>query len=45
MIARRRIVKGFLRSLMLNAFCLQETKMQSMSESIVWSLGTSRFLE
>ena len=38
------MVKALLRSQKLDIFCLQKTKMQFMSDSIVRSLGTGRFL-
>ena len=43
--SKRKIVKALLRSQKLDLFCLQETKIHSMSEGIVRSLGSGRFLE
>ena len=44
-ISKRKIVKALLRSQRLDLFCLQETKIHSMSDGIVRSLGLGRFLE
>ena len=43
--SKRKIVKALLRSQKLDLFCLQETKIYSMLEGIVRSLGSGRFLE
>ena len=43
--AKRKIIKAVLRDQRLDIFCLQETKMHVMSDKIVRSLGSSRFLD
>ena len=43
--SKRKIVKALLRSQRLDLFCLQETKMRSMSKGIVKSLGSRNFLD
>ena len=43
--SKKKIAKALLRSQRLDLFCLQETKIHSMSKGIVRSLSSSRFLE
>ena len=43
--SKRKIVKALLRSQRLDLFCLQETKMRSMSKGIVRSLDYGNFLD
>ncbi|RVX19807.1 hypothetical protein CK203_004986 [Vitis vinifera] len=42
--AKRKVIKAMIRSQRVDMFCLQETKIQSMTEGLVRSLGTGRFL-
>ncbi|RVW55071.1 LINE-1 reverse transcriptase-like [Vitis vinifera] len=41
---KRQVIKALIRSQRVDVFCLQETKIQAMSEGVVRSLGTGRFL-
>ncbi|RVW55331.1 Transposon TX1 uncharacterized 149 kDa protein [Vitis vinifera] len=41
--SKRRIIKAVIRSQRVNLFCLQETKIQSLSEGLVRSLGADRW--
>ena len=43
--SKRKVVKAVIRSQRVDLFCLQETKIQAMSEGVVRSLGTGRFLD
>ena len=43
--SKRKVIKAMIRSQMVDLFCLQETKIQSMSEGVVRSLGSGRFLD
>ena len=43
--SKRKVIKALLRSQRLDLFCLQETKIHSMSEGIVRSLGSGQFLD
>ena len=43
--SKRKIIKAFIRNQMVDLLCIQETKIQSMSEGIVRSLGSRRFLD
>ena len=43
--SKRKIIKAFIRNQMVDLLCIQETKIQSMSEGIVRSLGSGRFLD
>ena len=38
------MIKALIRSQRADLFCFQETKIQAMSEGVVRSLGTRRFL-
>ena len=42
--SKRKVIKALIRSQRVDVFCLQETKVQAMSEGVVRSLGTGRFL-
>ncbi|RVW70583.1 putative ribonuclease H protein [Vitis vinifera] len=42
--SKRKVIKALIRSQRVDVFCLQETKIQAMSEGVVRSLGTGRFL-
>ena len=41
--SKRRIIKAVVRSQRVDLFCLQETKIQSLSEGLVRSLGVGRW--
>ena len=43
--SKRKVIKAVIRSQRVDLFCLQETKIQAMSEGLVRSLGTGRFLD
>lgn len=43
--SKRKIIKSFIRNQKVDLLCLQETKIQSMSEGVVRSLGSGRFLD
>ncbi|RVX19182.1 Transposon TX1 uncharacterized 149 kDa protein [Vitis vinifera] len=43
--SKRKVIKTFIRNQRVDLICIQETKIQSMSESIVRSLGSGRFLD
>lgn len=43
--SKRKVIKAMIRSQRVDLFCLQETKIQSMSEGVVRSLGSGRFLD
>ncbi|RVX19008.1 hypothetical protein CK203_007106 [Vitis vinifera] len=42
---KRKVIKALIRSQRVDLFCLQETKIQAMSEGVVRSLCTGRFLD
>ena len=42
--SKRKVIKAMIRSQRVDLFCLQETKIQAMTEGLVRSLGTDRFL-
>ena len=42
---KRRIIKSFVRKQKVDLLCIQETKIQLMSEGVVKSLGAGRFLD
>ena len=42
---KRKIIKTFIRNQRVDLMCIQETKIQSMSEGVVRSLGSGRFLD
>ena len=42
--SKRKVIKVMIRSQRVDLFCLQETKIQAMTEGLVRSLGTGRFL-
>ena len=41
--AKRRVIKAVIRSQRVDLFCLQETKIQTLSEGVVRSLGSGRW--
>ena len=43
--SERKVIKAMIRSQKVDLFCVQETKIQSMTESLVRSLGSGRFLD
>ena len=43
--SKKKVIKALIRSQMVDLFCLQETKIQAMSEGVVRTLGTGRFLD
>ena len=43
--SKRKIIKAFISNQRVDLLCIQETKIQSMSEGIVRSLGSGRFLD
>ena len=43
--SKRKVIKTFIRNQRVNLICIQETKIQSMSDSIARSLGFGRFLD
>ena len=43
--SKRKVIKTFIRNQRVDLIYIQETKIQSMSESIVRSLGSGRFLD
>ena len=42
---KRKIIKTFIRNQRVDLMCIQETKIQQMSEGVVRSLGSGRFLD
>ena len=42
---KRKIIKTFIRNQRVDLMCIQETKIQSMSEGVARSLGSGRFLD
>ena len=43
--SKRKVIKAMIRSQKVDLFCIQQTKIQSMSEGLVRSLGSGRFLD
>ena len=43
--SKRKVIKAMIRSQRVDLFCIQETKIQTMSEGVVRSLGSGRFLD
>ncbi|RVX05821.1 hypothetical protein CK203_023850 [Vitis vinifera] len=43
--SKRKVIKTFIRNQSVDLICIQETKIQSMSDSIARSLGSRRFLD
>ena len=43
--SKRKIIKPFIRNQRVDLLCIQETKIQPMSEGVVRSLGCGRFLD
>ena len=42
---KRKVIKSVIRKQKVDLFCIQETKIQDMTDRVVRSLGTGRFLE
>ena len=42
---KRKVIKSVFRKQKVDLFCIQETKIQSMTDRVVRSLGTGRFLD
>ena len=42
--SKRKVIKTFIRNQRVDLICIQETKIQAMSDSIVRSIGSGRFL-
>ena len=43
--SKRKVIKAMIRSQRVDLFCIQEMKIQTMSEGVVRSLGSGRFLD
>ena len=43
--SKRKVVKSMIRSQRVDLFCLQETKIEAVTEGLVRSLGIGRFLD
>ena len=43
--SKRKVIKAMIRNQKVDLFCLQETKIQTMSEGVVRSLDSGRFLD
>ena len=43
--SKRKVIKAIIRNQKVDLFCIQETKIQSMNEGLVRSLGSGRFLD
>ena len=43
--SKRKIIKVIIRKQKVDLFCIQETKIQTMTEGVVRSLGIGRFLD
>ena len=43
--SKRKVIKAMIRSQKVDLFCVQETKIKSMIEGLVRSLGSGRFLD
>ena len=43
--SKRKVIKAMIRSQRVDLFCLQETKIQAMTQGLVRSLGIGRFLD
>ncbi|RVX13271.1 hypothetical protein CK203_018005 [Vitis vinifera] len=43
--SKRKVIKTFLRNQRVDVICIQETKIQAMSDNIARSIGSGRFLE
>ena len=42
---KRKVIKSVIRKQKVDLFCIQETKVQVMSDRVVRSLGSGRFLD
>ena len=43
--SKKKVIKSVVRKQKVDLFCIQETKMQVMTEGVVRSLGPGRFLD
>ena len=43
--SKRKVIKTFIRNQRVDVICIQETKIQAMSDNIARSIGSGRFLE
>ena len=43
--SKRKIIKSFVKKQKVDVLCIQETKIQLMTEGVVKSLGVGRFLD
>ena len=43
--SKRKVIKSVVKKQKVDLFCIQETKMQVMTEGVVRSLGPGRFLD
>ena len=43
--SKRKVIKTFIRNQRVDLICIQETKIQAMSDSIARSIGSGRFLD
>ena len=43
--SKRKVIKSVIKNQKVDLLCIQETKMQVMSEGVVRSLGSGRFLD
>ena len=43
--SKRKVIKAMIRSQKVDLFCIQETKIQSMTKGLVRSLASGRFLD
>ena len=43
--SKRKVIKAMIRSQRADLVCIQETKIQTMTEGVVRSLGSGRFLD
>ena len=42
---KRKVIKSVIRKQKVDLFCIQETKIQDMTDRVVRSVGTGRFLD
>ena len=43
--SKRKVIKTFIRNQRVDVICIQETKIQAMSDYIARSIGSGRFIE
>ena len=43
--SKKKVIKTFIRNQRVDLICIQETKIQAMSDSIARSIGSGRFLD